>query len=161
MTRPTAQGATQAATWAATRAATWADLPGILSLYQAFNSYDPTYTAELAEPAWTALQSSGLVTVFIADSDGLVAATCTLAVVPNLTWSGRPYAVIENVVTHPDHRRKGLGQAVLTAACGHAWAAGCYKITLSTGSSDEATLRFYESAGFTRNAKTFFEMRRQ
>lgn len=32
----------------------------------------------------------------------------------------------------------------------------CYKVMLMTGRRDEATLRFYEAAGFSRNAKQAF-----
>jgi hypothetical protein len=41
-----------------------------------------------------------------------------------------------------------------------AWEAGCYKIMLATGSRREETLQFYESAGFERGGKTFFQARR-
>jgi hypothetical protein len=47
---------------------------------------------------------------------------------------------------------------VLAFAIQRAKEVGCYKVTLSTGSKQEGTLRFCEGAGFTRNAKTFFEL---
>jgi ribosomal protein S18 acetylase RimI-like enzyme len=103
------------------------------------------------------LASPGL-TVVVADNEGQVAASCTLAVIPTLSWRGSPFAVIENVGTRPEHRRKGIGHAVLAFAIQRAKEAGCYKVTLSTGSKQESTLHFYESAGFRRNAKTFFEL---
>lgn len=99
-------------------------------------------------------------TVIVADAAGLLAASCTLAVVPNLTHGVWPYGVIENVVTHSEHRRRGLGRAVLQAALAMAWDANCYKVTLTTGSRRESTLRFYERAGFIRGSKTCFEIRR-
>lgn len=142
------------------RAATRADLPGLLDLYRAFRSHHPAFDAEAAAPSWDAIEASGIMTVLVAEVGGLVAASCTVVVVPNLTWRGRPYAVIENVVTHPEHRRAGLGHRVLAAAQARAWDAGCYKVSLATGSTQEGTLGFYESAGFTRDAKTFFEIRR-
>lgn len=142
------------------RAAAAADLAGVLALYRAFRSFDPAFDAAAAAPCWAAMQAGGTTSVLVADAAGALAATCTLTLVPNLTWSGRPYAVIENVATAPAFRRQGLGLRVLAAAQARAWDAGCYKVTLATGSADEGTLRFYERAGFTRGAKTFFEMRR-
>jgi len=63
-------------------------------------------------------------------------------------------------VTDADHRRRGLGRAVLEAALDKAWTADCYKVLLATGSKRESTLRFYEGVGFKRDAKTYFEIRR-
>jgi len=137
-----------------------ADLPGILALYRQLHPGDPVLAPATAETAWTALLSSGLITPFVADIAGLLVSSCTLAIVPNLSRGARPYGVIENVVTHADHRRTGLGRAVLHAALDQAWHANCYKVLLATGSRKEATLRFYENAGFQRGGKTYFEIRR-
>jgi GNAT superfamily N-acetyltransferase len=136
------------------------DLQGVLALYRQLHPDDPVLDPAAAETAWAALLASGLTIPFVADLDGHLVSSCTLAIVPNLTRNGRPYAVIENVVTHADHRRTGLGRAVLHAALDRAWAAGCYKVLLATGSREEATLRFYEDAGFQRGGKTCFEIRR-
>lgn len=70
--------------------------------------------------------------------------------------SCRPYGVIENVVTHAGHRRRGYAKAILRAALADAWTAQCYKVMLLTGRKDEGTFRLYESAGFYRNAKQAF-----
>ena len=136
------------------------DLLGILALYRQLNPCDPVLDAAAAEQAWSALLSSGLTTPFVADIAGLLVSSCTLAIIPNLSRGGRPYGVIENVVTHADHRRTGLGRAVLHAALDTAWSVNCYKVLLATGSRKEATLRFYEGAGFQRGGKTYFEVRR-
>ena len=136
------------------------DLSGILTLYRQLNPDDPVLDPDAAETAWSALLSCGLTTIFVADMGGLLVSSCTLAIVPNLSRGARPYAVIENVVTHADHRRTGLGRAVLRAALDKAWRADCYKVLLATGSRRESTLRFYEGAGFQRDAKTYFEIRR-
>lgn len=101
-----------------------------------------------------------LTTIIVADVAGLLVSSCTLAIIPNLTRGARPYGVIENVVTHPGYRRRGLGRGVLQAALNTAWGANCYKVLLATGSKRETTLRFYEGAGFSRGGKTYFEIRR-
>jgi GNAT superfamily N-acetyltransferase len=36
--------------------------------------------------------------------------------VPNLTRGGSPYALIENVVTHHDFRKRGFGKQILNFA---------------------------------------------
>ncbi len=89
-----------------------------------------------------------------------IAGTCLLLVVPNLTRGGRSFALIENVVTDQALRRRGVGTALLRAAFDRAWAGDCYKIMLASGRADEGVLRFYETAGFTRGGKTFFQARR-
>lgn len=136
------------------------ELAAVLALYRQLNPADPVLELAAAEPAWAALMDSAATTVFVAEKDGTLVASCTLAITPNLSRGARPYGVIENVVTDAAHRRLGLGRAVLGAALDKAWAADCYKVHLATGSQREATLRFYESAGFLRNGKTYFEIRR-
>lgn len=137
-----------------------ADLAGLLDLYRHLNPADPELPAECSDAAWQAMLASPGMTVFVAEADGRLLASCTLVVAPNLTRGARPYAFIENVVTHPDARRRGLGQAVLKAALAEAWAADCYKVMLMTGRKDEAIVRFYEAAGFERGSKTAFQIRR-
>lgn len=136
------------------------DLPRMLELLRHLNPTDDPPAPAAARMAWLALLGAGGNTVFVAEAAGVLAASCTLSVVPNLTRGARPYAIIENVVTHAAHRRSGLGRSVMNAALDTAWEAGCYKVMLASG-RDEATLRFYEDVGFIRGGKTFFEMRRR
>ncbi len=89
------------------------------------------------------------------DGSRLVA-SCAITVIPNLTRGCRPYGVIENVVTHGDHRRRGWGRTVMKAAMDFAWSQRCYKILLLTGRKDESVSRFYESLGFDRQGKLGF-----
>jgi GNAT superfamily N-acetyltransferase len=145
----------------AIRAANAWDLPGMLVLYRHLNPSDPVPDGPAARQAWDAMLASPFVTVLVAEGEeGMLLATCTLVVVPNLTRGVRPYALIENVVSHDEHRRQGLGQAVMRAALGLAWQADCYKVMLATGRKDESTLRFYQSVGMVRGGKTYFEARR-
>ncbi|MEA4824727.1 MAG: GNAT family N-acetyltransferase [Clostridiaceae bacterium] len=91
--------------------------------------------------------------------EGKIVSSVTLVVIENLTHGVRPYAVMENVVTHPDGRGRGYATALIAHAAGIAKEMGCYKIMLLTGSKQESTLRFYERCGFDRYAKTAFLMR--
>ncbi|WP_241671273.1 GNAT family N-acetyltransferase [Dankookia rubra] len=142
------------------RPATDGDLHGMLELYRHLNPDDPPVGPAAAAAPWSSLLRSGLTTVLVAEENGRLVSSCTLVMVPNLTRGGMSYALVENVVTHAGHRRRGLGHRVLAAALDAAWAANCYKVMLATGSTQEATLRFYETAGFERGGKTFFQARR-
>ena len=59
--------------------------------------------------------------------------TCTLLLVPNLTHQGRPYGLVENVVTDVTHRKQGLANACLDYAKELAEKEQCYKLMLMTG----------------------------
>ena len=135
------------------------ELSALLCLYAHLHLEDEMSPFSEALPAWKKLRQDPNQHFFGAYWDGSLASTCTLVVVPNLTRQMRSYALIENVVTHPDHRRRGLGTALLKHALTAAWAQNCYKVMLLTGSRNEQTLRFYESAGFQRGDKTGFVAR--
>ncbi len=135
------------------------DLPQVLDLYRHLHPEEELPT-EHANRVWAALLASSVVTVIVAQAGEQLVSSCTLAIVPNLSRGGRSYAVIENVVTRADYRRQGLGRRVLARAINLAWQADCYKVLLATGSKRDSTLHFYEGAGFQRDAKTYFEIRR-
>ncbi|ULJ72725.1 GNAT family N-acetyltransferase [Rhizobium gallicum] len=135
------------------------DLQALLELYRHLNPDDPAI-----DPAWasdrfsTILAQSGM-TIFVALAADMPVASATLIITPNLTRNGASYALVENVITHADHRRKGYAGALIRHACATAWAENCYKVMLLTGSKNPATLRFYENCGFMRD-KTGYQIRR-
>ncbi|NNG70270.1 GNAT family N-acetyltransferase [Rhizobium laguerreae] len=141
------------------RPAVRGDLPGLLALYHQLNPADPVLDEASAEERLSAILAQPGMTVFIGVAGNVVIATVTLVVVPNLTRSGAPYALVENVVTHADHRKRGYARAVIAHAVADAWSAGCYKVMLLTGSKNPATLRFYENCGFVQE-KTGYQIRR-
>jgi|SRR5215217_6941893 len=147
-------------TEAIVRSASEHDLTELLNLYRHLHPHDPSLETDIADLVWSALLSPSFMTVIVAQAAELLVSSCTLAIVPNLSRGGRSYGVIENVVTHADHRRLGFGRQVLAHALDVAWQADCYKVLLATGSKRETTLRFYEGAGFHRGGKTYFEVRR-
>lgn len=137
-----------------------ADLAAMIALYGHLNPDDPMPVAADRPRVWAELLGHpGLAVLVGTLPPGDLVASCSLVVIPNLTRGGRPYALIENVVTDAAHRRRGFGRLLLDAAVTRAWEAGCYKVMLLTGSSDPATHRFYANAGFAQS-KTGYQIRR-
>jgi GNAT superfamily N-acetyltransferase len=137
------------------------DLPELLGLYHFLNPDDPVLVVDGALlEHWEAILNNPALHYVVARADGKVISTCALTIIPNLTRPARPYGLIENVVTHPDYRKRGIATQVLRHALAIAWSQNCYKVMLMTGSKQESTMRFYEGAGFVRGEKTGFVARR-
>ena len=140
------------------RRITAAELPELLGLYAFLHPEDPVVDPSGADVQriWAEILADANLRYYVAEEEKKIVATCTLTLIPNLTRGLRQYGLIENVVTHPDFRRKGFATGVLRLALDDAWRAGCYKVMRETGSKREETLRFYEKAGFQRGVKTGF-----
>jgi GNAT superfamily N-acetyltransferase len=138
------------------RPATAGDLAGILALYRELHPQDPPLEPAAARAVFERIETSDLLHLFVLEQGERIVATCYLNVVPNLTRNAAPYAVIENVVTTAALRGQGLGQAVVRHALDHAWADGCYKVMLQTGSRRESTHAFYRACGFSGAEKFAF-----
>jgi N-acetylglutamate synthase-like GNAT family acetyltransferase len=98
-------------------------------------------------------------TLLVLDRGERLAATAYLNVIPNLTRSASPYAVIENIVVDEPLRGTGAGKHIMGAALEVAWNAGCYKAMLLTGSRRASTHAFYRACGFTADEKTAYVAR--
>ena len=85
-----------------------------------------------------------------------IVSSCVCVIIPNLTRNIRPYALIENVVTHREFRKKGYAAECLNYAKKIAERENCYKMMLLTGSKNDSTLRFYSNAGYNSTDKTAF-----
>lgn len=134
-----------------------ADVGSLLALYKHLHSADdPVPEQAVVDAVWGELLSNPRYRYFGGFIDGELIASCTITIIPNLTRGCRPYGLIENVVTHPKHRKQGHGKALLAHALRFAWSENCYKVMLLTGRKDEATLRFYGSAGFDGRDKQAF-----
>ena len=94
--------------------------------------------------------------IIVAEENGKLVSSVVCVIIPNLTRNVRPYAFIENVVTHSDYRKQGYATACLNYARDIAKKENCYKMMLLTGSKDESTLNFYKQAGYNSADKTAF-----
>lgn len=91
--------------------------------------------------------------LLVVEEDGRAVSSVQVAIIEGLTHNVRPFAVIENVVTHGDYQNRGFASALLERATEIAKEFNCYKVFLETGSNKESTLNFYKKNGFVIDAK--------
>lgn len=91
--------------------------------------------------------------LLVMEEDGKAVSSIQMAIIESLTHNVRPFAVIENIVTHEAYRSRGYASALLEKASEIARERGCYKVFLETGSNKESTLNFYRKNGFAVDEK--------
>lgn len=124
------------------------DLAGLLSLYAELRPRDPVMTPAMARETLASLLARPEVRIIVAEVGGELAATCQLGVIPTLTNGGRPFGIIEHVITGAAFRRQGLSHQLLEHTLALAWELDCYKVMLLSGEGREAAHRLYEGLGF-------------
>lgn len=138
------------------REAVEGDLDFILELYLDLHEESiPVHDAHL-EQTWNQIMSDPNHHLIVKEKDGRIVSSCVCVIIPNLSRNVRPYAFIENVVTHADYRKRGYAHECLDYAKKLAQDANCYKMMLLTGSKRPETLAFYEHAGYNSTDKTAF-----
>lgn len=135
------------------------DLNALLELYLYLHEDSIPDQSEHLSRTWEQIINDPNHHIILNEVDGKIVSSCVCVIIPNLTRNVRPYAFIENVVTHKDYRRRGLAQECLNFARDIALKENCYKMMLLTGSKDPNTLRFYEKAGYNSTEKTAFIQR--
>jgi GNAT superfamily N-acetyltransferase len=81
--------------------------------------------------------------------------TFTLLIFPALVHGGTYEALIDGVVVTASRRGRGIGSAMMREAMRLAWAAGCYKLALSSNLKREDAHRFYRALGFREHGISF------
>ena len=132
------------------------DLLPLLELYTQLHDNTMPELNTALNSLWCSIMADRNHHIIIAENNGIIISSCVLIIVPNLTRNQRPYALIENVITHEKYRNKGHATAVLNYARESAVKDNCYKIMLMTGSKEDSIYSFYEKAGYNREDKTAF-----
>jgi ribosomal protein S18 acetylase RimI-like enzyme len=93
--------------------------------------------------------------LLVATLEGAVVGTADMVVVGNLTYGGRPWAAVENVVVDQHHRGQGIGTALVREVIRRATDARCCKVQLMSLKHRKEAHRFYRSLGFQTVAEGF------
>ena len=132
------------------------DLHQLLELYLYLHEDSIPQNDQHLKVTWDQMISDSNHHIIVCEQNGKIVSSCICVVIPNLTRNVRPYAFIENVVTHVEHRGKGYATQCLDFAKQIALKENCYKIMLLTGSKSEKTLDFYKHAGYNNTDKIAF-----
>lgn len=132
------------------------DLKDILELYLDLHETEIPEDSEHLSDTWKQIIDDENHHLIVCVEYGRIVSSCVCVIIPNLTRNVRPYAFVENVVTHRAFRGKGYATECLNFAKGIAVNNNCYKMMLLTGSKSEETLNFYKKAGYNSTDKTAF-----
>lgn len=132
------------------------ELNKLLELYLHLHEKEMPDITEHLNRIWDTITQDKNHHIIVNEVDDIIVSSCVCVIIPNLTRNIRPYAFIENVVTHKDYRGKGYATQCLNYAKEIAIKDNCYKMMLLTGSKDDNTLSFYTNAGYNCSDKTAF-----
>lgn len=132
------------------------DLDEVLKLYLFLHEKSISEQSEHLISAWNQIVEDKNHHLILNVIDNKIVSSCACVIIPNLTRGVRPYAFVENVVTHKDYRGKGYATECLRYARNIAVKQNCYKMMLLTGSKEPKTLCFYQNAGYNSTDKIAF-----
>lgn len=132
------------------------DLKKILELYLYLHEESVPEQSEYLLHTWKEILEDKRHHLIVNEIEGKIVSSCVCVIIPNLTRKVRPYALVENVVTHIDFRGHGLASECLGNAKQIARQNNCYKIMLLTGNKEKESLEFYQNAGYNSADKTAF-----
>ena len=138
------------------RKATEKDIPRILELYSGLgDGKNEKLDVESEKENLRKIQSYPNYEVYVAEKEGRIVGTFELLIMDNLAHSGKPSAIVEDVVVDENERGGGIGKTMMQFAMEQSKRHGCYKMTLSSNLKRERAHRFYENLGFERHGYSF------
>ena len=132
------------------------DLEELLELYLNLHEESIPEQSDRLSGAWEQILEDQNHHLIVNEINGKIVSSCVCVIIPNLTRNVRPYAFLENIVTHKDYRGQVLASECLEYAKQIAKDCNCYKMMLMTGSRKKETLDFYKRCGYNSTDKTAF-----
>jgi len=140
---------------ATVRPAVEPDVPRILELYEELTGERHDLTRHETGPVFAEISSMPGHELLVAEEGGVVVGTMVLLIVPNFSHGALPWAIVENLVVDPGHRRREIGRLLTEYAIARAREAGCYKLQLLSSVKRGESHRFYKRLGFKMSAYGF------
>ncbi len=132
------------------------DLDGLLALYSTVYGTDSLDMKETVQKIWNQVITNHLYHVIVAEENKKIVSSCICVIVHNLACDHRPYAIVENIVTHSAFRAQGLATACLQEAQKIAEKENCCQISLMSASKLPSTHKIYERLGYSKDDVTAF-----
>lgn len=139
------------------REASPADIEALLGLYELLE-FEPAQrlSLEAALVRFERYQEYPNYRIYVAELGKVIVGTFALLIVDSVAHSGKPFAVVEDVVVSQDCQGRGIGKRMMEFAMFRCKGFGCYKLALSSHLKREKAHSFYESLGFERHGFSFF-----
>ena len=139
------------------REASASDIEALLGLYELLE-FKPvqSLSLEAARVRFERYQEYPNYRIYVAELGEVIVGTFALIIVDSVAHSGKPFAVVEDVVVSQDCQGRGIGKRMMEFAMCRCKEFGCYKLTLSSHLKRQKAHSFYESLGFEKHGFSFF-----
>ena len=97
------------------------ELNELLELYLHLHEKEVPESNEHLTNTWKTITEDKNHHIIVKEVNGKIISSCVCVIIPNLTRNIRPYAFVENVVTHKDYRGKGYAVPALKLMLDHAF----------------------------------------
>ena len=137
------------------------DIPRILELYDELSiqlsqiEQARNLTPDDARKVFADICADPRHELFVLEDQGEVVGTVVLLIVPNLSHSATPWALVENLVVSEKYRRRGFGRMLLEHSVFRARDKGCHRVELMSDKRREEAHELYGSIGFEASAYGF------
>ncbi len=142
---------------ASLREAASTDIEALLGLYELLE-FKPALSLSLkaARVRFEKYKGYPNYRIYVAELGEVIVGTFALIIIDSVAHSGKPFAVVEDVVVSQDCQGRGIGKRMMEFAMCRCKEFGCYKLTLSSHLKRQKAHSFYESLGFEKHGFSFF-----
>lgn len=139
------------------REASPSDVEALLGLYELLE-FEPAQSLglEAARVRFEEYRKYPNYRIYVAELGEAIVGTFALIIIDSMAHSGKPFAVVEDVVVSQDFQGQGIGKRMMEFAMYRCKEFGCYKLTLSSHLKRQQAHSFYESLGFEKHGFSFF-----